>query len=240
MMAARVTVFNGRSYPMMTITPIAPHRKLRAILTIWLFRVLSDIEVPPWLRRLLERVWIDPSLMGLRNLQFIHFARWTLASPGDFRESLRDSYLIFSTNFNGDWHQYLDSFAFTLPKGLDAIWGTSRSYPGSQPVTPFKEYAQRHMLPASYYYNAYPGASVRDIEAALEVNAALEEFRAQRFTTPLEFRIAFTAFVGALQDKLGACETELPISPTQPTPEEAVDPRRVLHAPLESAFRWQR
>lgn len=219
--------FHGRSYPMTTVTPIAPRFRLRARYEIWKFRVLVYIARTPWLLRIYRVFFKEPPLKRLRDHQFIHFARWILVDARHFREGLRDSYLIFSTNFNGDWHQYLDAFAFTLNDGLDYLWGTSSGYPGAQPVTPFKEYARRHMLPASYYYNAYPGASVRDIEAALDVHAELATFKekSKNPTSPQDFRIEFTKFVASIQDKLGTAHTRLP-------------PRMPL-APLEHAFRWE-
>jgi hypothetical protein len=161
MKAAARLAFRGRSYPMTVITPISPWRRHQAYFSLWLFRGLRTIHRRAfllWLYRAIYRLRrvVDPErreepapFQDLENLQFIHFARWTIVKPGDLHETLRDHYLLFSTNFNGDWHQYLDAFSFTLRHGLDWIWYTSRGYPGAWPVTPFKEYARRHMLPGA-------------------------------------------------------------------------------------------
>lgn len=226
MRSADPLAFRGRSYPMTVITPISPWNLPRVYFNLWLFRVLRSIRKRAFLVRLYERLYrlvrlltLDPHrrkegapFQDLVDLKFIHFARWSIVKPKDLHEALRDHYLIFSTNFNGDWHQYLDAFSFTLRHGLDRIWGTSRGYPGAWPVTPFKEYARRHMLPASYYYNAYPGASVRDIQSACEVTAALAKFReevAKAEPDASEFRAMYEAFVASVQGKLASCAEKI-------------------------------
>ena len=47
----------------------------------------------------------------LRRLSFIHAARWTVVEdlPGHGR--LAAPMLLFESNFNGDWAQYIDAFA---------------------------------------------------------------------------------------------------------------------------------
>jgi len=223
-MNAQFAALRGRAYPMTVITPISPLQTFWAYLSLRVFIALRAVQNNRVLRQIyraffLWRRLIDPEhreepppLQDLRDLQFIHFARWSLVGARGFHEALRDRYLIFSTNFNGDWHQYLDAFSFTLHQGLDWIWGTSRSYPGAWPVTPFKEYARRHMLPASYYYNAYPGASVRDIHCAQELTEELARFRTDLANSgldragadPAAFRRVYDEFVAKIQGRLGA------------------------------------
>jgi hypothetical protein len=208
---------------MTVITPISPLRRYQAHISLKIFQSLALVrryKVLMWMYRafywLLRTLHIasperrkEPApFQDLEDLKFIHFARWTIVKPKDLHESLRDHYLVFSTNFNGDWHQYLDAFSFTLRSGLDWIWYTSRGYPGAWPVTPFKEYARRHMLPASYYYNAYPGASVRDIQCARDLTCAFEEFRVAASgdkDDPAAFRDKYDTFVARVQGDLGSC-----------------------------------
>jgi hypothetical protein len=212
-----MNAFEGRSYPMTVITPIAPLQRLRLCLTLRVFKILRWIHRSPTLSNLYAKSWLGGKrhkkpFEDLQDLKFIHFARWTLATKKHFGEALRDRYLIFSTNFNGDWHQYLDAFSFTLSKGLNCIWGTSRDYPGAWPVTPFKAYARRHMLPAGYYYNAYPGASVRDIASAKELTTNLAEFRKKvaSVTSPQEFREQYHLFLASVQGYLGSASVGAP------------------------------
>ena len=93
---------------------------------------------------------------------------------------------------------------------MNLIWGTSRGFPGAWPVRPFKEYARRHMLPAAYYHNAYPGASVRDIESALRVADRFDEFqRTYPRNDPAEFRRAYRGFIDSVEGHLGSSDVRV-------------------------------
>ena len=74
------------------------------------------------------------TLKKLRVLSFIHYARWAVirrfpdAGGG---ERLHSSYLLFESNFNGTWDQYIDAFSAIVPARMKAIWGTSFGFPGA-------------------------------------------------------------------------------------------------------------
>src|SRR5580704_18069461 len=71
-----------------------------------------------------------PLQANLKNLSFIHFARWVVVGRNQFprlsdkqpHEELRYDYLLFFSNFNGTWNQYIDAFSAVLSQGLDLIW----------------------------------------------------------------------------------------------------------------------
>ena len=100
----------------------------------------------------------------LINLSFIEFARWVILprrrfpylGNGQVKEDLKYDYLLFFSNFNGTWNQYIDAFSAVLSRGLNMIWRWSEKFPGSVPVTPFKEYIARVQFDTDYYYTAYP------------------------------------------------------------------------------------
>jgi hypothetical protein len=81
--------------------------------------------------------------------------------------------MLFCSNFNGTWDQYIDAFADGIPGGLNLFWYSSTKYPGSIPITPFKNYIRANQIDTNYYYNATPGSAQRDIKLALRVAAAL-------------------------------------------------------------------
>jgi hypothetical protein len=56
--------------------------------------------------------------------------------PKQPQEKLQYDYLIFFSNLNGTWKQYIDAFSAVLSTGLNAIWMWSEKFPGSVPVTP--------------------------------------------------------------------------------------------------------
>ena len=64
----------------------------------------------------------SPSSNDLINLSFIEFARWVIVPRNSFprpdermdAEELRYDYLLFFSNFNGTWNQYIDAFSAVL------------------------------------------------------------------------------------------------------------------------------
>jgi hypothetical protein len=152
----------GKAYGMNVITPVPPG------LT--------------WLQRLIYMVSraIPSTLSGLLGLGLIHFARWVIITRDQWpagesgKPVLNYDYVLFCSNFNGTWDQYIDAFADGIPHGLDLFWYASIKYPASIPITSFKTYITRNQFHTNYYYNATPGSAQRDIKAALKVYAELK------------------------------------------------------------------
>src|SRR5439155_5397423 len=119
----------------------------------------------------------------LRNLSFIHFARWVIIGRHTFPrlsltqpvEPLAYDYLLFESNFNGTWEQYIDAFSDVIPGGMDNIWRWSKKYPKSVPVDPFLDYIRASQIDTTYYYNACPDASTNDIKMALRFAAGFDQ-----------------------------------------------------------------
>jgi hypothetical protein len=180
---------------MNTISPMKPWKT-------WLLRVLF------LLIRLFPRI-----NSALPELSFIHFARWVIVPRRAFprlserqpKENLRCDYLLFFSNFNGTWNQYIDAFSAVLSKGLNGIWRWSEKFPGSVPVTPFKNFITRGQINTGYYYTAYPHATTNDVKAAHRVTAALEELAKLSEGMPAsEFTEAYLKFLLKVQGDLGA------------------------------------
>ncbi|SPE34981.1 conserved hypothetical protein [Candidatus Sulfopaludibacter sp. SbA3] len=190
-----MTNINGKTYAMTAITPMKPWKT--PILRL-LFFVLGHVK---------------PLQSNLINLSFIHFARWVIVKRNGFpriepaqpEESLSYDYLLFFSNFNGTWNQYIDAFADVLSGGLDAIWIWSEKFPRARPVTAFKRYISLVQFDTDCYYTAYPTATTNDVKAAHRVCAALEDFgRASGGMTPGEFSGAYVEFLTKVQKDLGA------------------------------------
>jgi hypothetical protein len=186
---------NGKAYAMNAITPMKPWKT--PFLRLFFF-VLGTFK---------------PLQNDLKNLSFIHFARWVIVGRNQFprvapeqpAEQLRYDYLLFFSNFNGTWNQYIDAFSAVLSRGLNSIWRWSEKYPGAVPVTPFKRYINRCQFDTDYYYNAYPRATTNDAKAALRVQAALEEFaKNSQSLPPEEFEKAYRNFLVRIQPDLGS------------------------------------
>jgi hypothetical protein len=146
------------------------------------------------------------TLKKLQQLSFIHYARWAVVPrfpDGSGGERLHHTYLLFESNFNGTWDQYIDAFSEVVPARMKAIWGSSYGFPGPIPVEPFKAYIRRNEYIANHYWSAYPGASTTEIIAAHRVAAALEAFN-QRSDglAPDAFAAAYAEFLTEVQGDL--------------------------------------
>ncbi|HKI74342.1 MAG TPA: hypothetical protein VJ998_06860 [Pseudomonadales bacterium] len=184
----------GKAYAINVITPVRPWLAGVNRFFLWLVRT-------PCFRYLLK---------GLKTLSLIHYARWVVIDRKAFphlsaeqpREDLRYSYMMFFSNFNGSWDQYIDSFTFTIPKGLDLIWKWNVRYSKSVPLTPFHRYIHYNQIETLHYYSAYPLASSNDVKSAQAVRDALVAFPAQ-FKNDADFLQQYNALLRGLQHDLG-------------------------------------
>ena len=172
----------GKAYGMNVLTPMRP----------WL----------TWINRALFMVSraLPSTLQGLLDLSIIHFARWVIIKRdqwpqlGQGKPLLTNDYMLFCSNFNGTWDQYIDAFSDGIPGGLDLLWYSSTRYPHSIPITPFKNYIRANQVDTEYYYNSVPGAAQRDVKAALRVRRAVLNLAANvESLSPAEFRKQYVA-----------------------------------------------
>jgi hypothetical protein len=185
---------NGKVYAMNVITPMKPWKTWILRLTFFILGHVKALQ------------------QDLINLSFIEFARWVIVPRKSFprpdstqpAEELQYDYLLFFSNFNGTWNQYIDAFSAVLSDGLNKIWRWSEKYPGSVPVTPFKDYIQRVQFDTDHYYTAYPHAAANDLKAAHIVQASFDALDRQASAcTPEQFAAAYRSFVLQVQSNLG-------------------------------------
>ena len=142
----------------------------------------------------------------LRQLSFIHFARWNVISkipyngPPQKKQRLRYPHMYFESNFNGGWEEYIDAFSHILAKGMTGFWGTSFGFPMPLPTAPFKEYIQVNETEADHYYSAYPEATNTMIQRSLALDEKLAPLiaRADRME-PEEFAAAYRQLLTDVQ-----------------------------------------
>lgn len=183
----------GKAYAMNVLTPMRPRRTW---FNAFLFRAV---------RALPDR------LGGLLGLSIIHFARWVIIRRKDWPdlgqgpERLANDYMLFCSNFNGTWDQYIDAFSDGLPTGLDMLWYSSTKYPNSIPITPFKNYIRHNQIDTDYYYIATPGAAQRDIKCALRAWDAVQRLEAAHGrAAPEEFAAIWARELALVQNDLGS------------------------------------
>jgi hypothetical protein len=165
-----------------------------------------------WINRAIFMVSraIPSTLAGLMGLSIIHFARWVLVKRaqwpdlGQGRQNLQNDYMLFCSNFNGTWDQYIDAFSDGIPNGLDLFWYSSTHYPHSIPITAFKDYIRANQIDTNYYYNSVPGAAQRDVKAALRVRRAVLALAQQHGKlSPADFRKLYITTLVGVQNDLG-------------------------------------
>jgi hypothetical protein len=125
------------------------------------------------------------------------FPRLSLTQPV---EQLAYDYLLFESNFNGTWEQYIDAFSDVIPGGMDHIWMWSKKYPKSIPVNPFLDYIRANQIDTTYYYNACEDASTNDIKMALRFSRKFQTVvdGAAR-QTPNDFLRAYNGLMTTVQ-----------------------------------------
>lgn len=182
----------GKAYGMNVITPMRPWKT-------WINRFIFMVARTQ-----------PQQLGGLLGLSIIHYARWVLIKRnqwpdlGQGRPRLANDYMLFVSNFNGTWDQYIDAFSDGIPNGLDLFWYSSTKYPGSIPISPFKAYIRANQVDTDYYYNATPGAAQRDIKAALRLWSHLDELSARHAS------LDAAAFAEAYRTMLIAVQNDMP------------------------------
>ncbi len=201
----------GKAYGMNVVTPMKPSRT-------WIQRLIFMVS----------RV-MPGTLKGLLGLSLIHFARWVIIRRdqwpdlGQGKPSLNNDYMLFCSNFNGTWDQYIDAFSDGIPNGLNLFWYASTKYPQSIPITAFKDYIVHNQIDTDYYYNATPGSAQRDVKAALRVFKAVRGLAETHATmTPRAFSDEYRKMLVEIQNNLGSPG----VAPVASTATEAADRNR--------------
>ncbi len=213
----------GKAYGFTAFTATRPLKTLGLRLSFLLVRVASR----PMVQRLFRGIRIVSTQKDLNNLSFIHFARWVIIPrrklnkfPDQPRENLAYDYMLFESNFNGDWEQYIQAFSSVIPGGMNLLWRWSPKFPGAEPLTPFLVYIRHCQLDTDHYYSAYPGAATSDIKAALHLAKAYDEFAKRAADVPeAGFEAAHNRFLDRIKMDLGTIGP----APWADDPKEAVN-----------------
>jgi len=206
----------GKSYAMNVITPITGwvyyvNRIKFAAVQFSVSRKLGTTGFWGKLVPLRLAELIYDRLNGLLTLSLIHYARWAIIKQfphideSQPKEALKYHYMLFFSNFNGSWKQYVDSFHMAIPNGLDLLWYKNVSYPNSVPLQPFHKYITYNQVWTNHYYNAYPLAASNDIKGAQTLKDELEKFidESDLDADPELFQIRFESLLESQQQNMG-------------------------------------
>jgi hypothetical protein len=105
----------------------------------------------------------------LLDLATIHFARWVIIDNGDN--------ILFESNFDGSWENYIDDFVDHASVGMNLIWANCIGFPrgGAKDIESFKAYIRKNQSPAQIYYSAYRDSTVRNILTDLSLSKKISD-----------------------------------------------------------------
>jgi hypothetical protein len=119
---------------------------------------------------------------NLSGIVTIHFARWVVLTGRG-----RKPRLLFLSNYDGTWENYLGEFVDRASNGLTAVWsntqlGPDRGFPstrwlflfgGSRDEQWFKHYARLSQRTDLLWYSAYPNLTMKHIANNREFRTGL-------------------------------------------------------------------
>lgn len=130
------------------------------------------IMKPGWLRKIalqfsltltqfLGKNFFDQGL--LMGIPTIHFARWIMMDD--------NKNMLFLSNFDGSWQQYLGDFIDKSGWGLTGIYGASVGFPksyfmffgGAYNEEQFLAWSRYYQIPTQFWYSAYTNLSIKNI-----------------------------------------------------------------------------
>ncbi len=133
-----------------------------------------------WALRTVQDNVVSGKETPLDDIATIHFARWVIL-PGD-------ELLLFTSNFDGGFEQYIHDFAMIANSGrvtkdntagtkfMDLIWSNCEGYPGTRDFGAFLAYIAAHNVDTTLFYATIASTTVRDVEWLRLARARLAEF----------------------------------------------------------------
>ena len=110
----------------------------------------------------------------LGQLSTIHFAKW-MVIDGDGPRG-RDRRLLFESNYDGSFNNYLGDFSDLAWYGLNPIWSNTIGFPltrwlflrGAKDIDRFVDTDREHFYPAQVFYGPYTSYPVRNLRSYLD------------------------------------------------------------------------
>jgi hypothetical protein len=121
---------------------------------------------------LIRNLFVTGKLMGIPT---IHFARWVM-----FDDNKR---VLFFSNFDGSWQQYLGDFIDKSGWGLTGIFSNTTNFPKTNFLLTGGAYDEEHFLawsrsteiPTEVWYDAYPHLSIKNVNNNTRIRTMLTQ-----------------------------------------------------------------
>jgi hypothetical protein len=103
-----------------------------------------------------------------------HFARWVIINE------CGDPHLMFSSNHDGTWQEYIDHLIDAIGPAIDDIWGHCEGYPTGRADNlekfrhDFKQYIWKHYYEPDTFYLGYRGVKVTELKGYLALQEQIQ------------------------------------------------------------------
>ena len=133
------------------------------------FTLIAKLK-PGGAERMRKNMASDPSFSGQNQKLVDH-----MGTVHDLRFVIfdNDTRLLFASTFDGDWDQYLNDFGALIPDPIDIVFGEAEGWPGIRSPDS-KDWTAKHQVSSTFFYSAYPNASVKDIWKAMKIKGGLD------------------------------------------------------------------
>jgi hypothetical protein len=126
---------------------------------------------------LIKFIFVQGKLMGIPT---IHFAKWVM-----FEDNSR---VLFFSNFDGSWQQYLGDFIDNSGWGLTGIFSNTKVFPKTNFLLTGGAYDEEHFLAWSrnselvtnVWYTAYPELSIKNVNNNTKIRVQLMKSLSER------------------------------------------------------------
>jgi hypothetical protein len=123
-------------------------------------RVITLQGLMLFAKSLIRNLFVNGKLMGIPT---IHFARWVMID--------NNKRMLFFSNFDGSWQQYLGDFIDKSGWGLTGIWSNTVNFPrtkflfagGAYDEEHFLAWSRYYQVPTAVWYCAYPHLSIKNV-----------------------------------------------------------------------------
>ncbi|REG83451.1 hypothetical protein [Algoriphagus antarcticus] len=141
------------------------------------FRLISIKSMFLLTNLLIKLVFNQGKLMGIPT---IHFAKWVMFE--------KNSRVLFFSNFDGSWQQYLGDFIDNSGWGLTGIFSNTKVFPktnflitgGAYKEEYFLAWSRNSELITNYWYSAYPDLSIKNINNNTRIRVQLMKTLSKR------------------------------------------------------------
>lgn len=123
-------------------------------------RLVTFFGLMAFAKGLINNLFVKGKLMDIPT---IHFARWIIMDD--------NKHMLFFSNFDGSWQQYLGDFIDKSGWGLTGIWSNTENFPktnylftgGAYDAEHFLAWSRYYQIPTAVWYCAYPNLSIKNV-----------------------------------------------------------------------------